>query len=109
MNTLRAYLLALIALTYFSTSAQNVTQDIELGKEGYDMVKQQMGFYEFEPLEDLITGIGEKLEAQLEKPLFDYEFYLVDSPEPNAFAIPGGKVFVTRGLLALPLSEDGGG
>jgi len=50
--------------------------------------------------------LGKRLVAQLNPPLFSYQFYLVDSEEPNAFALPGGKVFVTRGLLALPLTED---
>lgn len=106
MTIRRFSMLIVLISSFFVAQAQNVTKDKEIGKEGYEMVKQQMGFYKFKPLEELVIGIGKKLEGQLENPLFDYEFYLVDSPEPNAFAIPGGKVFVTRGLLALPLSED---
>lgn len=86
--------------------SQNVDKDLEYGNQGFEMVKQQMGLCEFEPLESLVTKLGEKLVGQLEKPLFEYDFYLVDTPEPNAFALPGGKIFVTRGLLALPLTED---
>jgi predicted Zn-dependent protease len=36
----------------------------------------------------------------------DYHFEIVDMPEPNAFALPGGFVYVSRGLLALLNSED---
>lgn len=86
--------------------SQNVEKDLEYGNQGFEMVKQQMGLCKFEPLESLVTKLGDKLVGQLEKPLFEYEFYLVDTPEPNAFALPGGKIFVTRGLLALPLTED---
>lgn len=86
--------------------SQNIAKDLEYGNQGFEMVKQQMGLCEFEPLESLVTKLGEKLVGQLEKPLFEYDFYLVDTPEPNAFALPGGKIFVTRGLLALPLTED---
>jgi len=86
--------------------SQNVTKDLEYGNQGFEMVKQQMGLCKFEPLESLVTKLGNKLVGQLETPLFEYEFYLVDTPEPNAFALPGGKIFVTRGLLALPLTED---
>jgi predicted Zn-dependent protease len=86
--------------------SQNVAKDLEYGNQGFEMVKQQMGLCKFEPLESLVTKLGNKLVGQLEKPLFEYEFYLVDTPEPNAFALPGGKIFVTRGLLALPLTED---
>jgi Zn-dependent protease with chaperone function/tetratricopeptide (TPR) repeat protein len=37
---------------------------------------------------------------------FPVSFYLIDMPEPNAFALPGGQVFVTRGMLALGLGDD---
>lgn len=102
----RIYILAFCIVLSASAIAQNVSKDIEIGEAGLEMVKEQMGLYEFEPLEKLISGIGKKLVSQLETPLFKYEFYLVDSPEPNAFALPGGKIFVTRGLLVLPLTED---
>jgi len=96
-----------VALTIGTVAySQNVAKDLEYGNQGFEMVKQQMGLCKFEPLESLVTKLGDKLVGQLEKPLFEYEFYLVDTPEPNAFALPGGKIFVTRGLLALPLTED---
>ena len=103
---LRRYTALILGLLLtFSTVGQNLEKDRKAGEEGFEMVKSQMGFYEFEPLETLISKVGNKLVAQLDNPLFTYEFYLVDSPEPNAFALPGGKIFVTRGLLALPLTE----
>ena len=37
---------------------------------------------------------------------FPFTFYLIDMPEPNAFALPGGQVFVTRGMLNLGLTDD---
>jgi len=89
-----------------TTHAQDISRDIAMGKEGLAMVKQQMGVYTFEALDTVLQRIGQNLVSKLEKPLFPYEFYLVDSPEPNAFALPGGKIFITRGLLVLPLSED---
>lgn len=37
---------------------------------------------------------------------FPFTFYLIDMPEPNAFALPGGQIFITRGMLNLGLSDD---
>lgn len=107
MKYIKHFILSLVFLAGgLFIQAQDLTKDKTYGEQGLELVKQQMGLYENEPLENLITQIGKKLVNELEKPLFDYEFYLVDSPEPNAFALPGGKIFVTRGLLALPITED---
>ncbi len=95
-----------IILFTFQGNAQDVSKDLRLGEQGYEEVVNTMGIYEFESLDTLIVQLGNRLVEQIDEPLFDYEFYLVDSPEPNAFALPGGKVFVTRGLLILPLKED---
>ena len=86
--------------------AQDVSKDIAIGNKGLETVKQEMGLYENEEIEAFLTKLGNRMVDQLETPLFPYKFYLIDSEEPNAFAIPGGKVFVTRGLLALPINED---
>lgn len=37
---------------------------------------------------------------------YPFSFYLIDIPEPNAFALPGGQIFITRGMLALDLDDD---
>lgn len=51
-------------------------------------------------LQAYVDGVGRKLVAQVEEgvPDFDWEFHLLNSPVINAFALPGGKVFITRGL-----------
>ena len=101
-------LLVFLFILTSSIKAQqaDVSRDIEMGKQAYNEVAQTMGFYNNPPLETYLRNLGNRLVAQLKQPLFNYEFYLVDAAEPNAFAVPGGKVFVTRGLLLLPISED---
>jgi len=103
---MKKLLLVVFLLFHIMSWSQDVSKDIAMGKEGLAMVEQQMGIYTFEALDTLLQRIGQNLVSQIEKPLFPYEFHLVDSPEPNAFALPGGKIFVTRGLLILPLCED---
>lgn len=53
-----------------------------------------------------VQAVGAKLAAVSERPAGPWQFLVVDRPEPNAFALPGGHVYVTRGLLALANSED---
>jgi len=53
-----------------------------------------------------VDGIGRKLLRGLPSRRFRYRFAVVDQMEPNAFALPGGYIFVSRGLLALANDED---
>jgi predicted Zn-dependent protease len=53
-----------------------------------------------------VETIGARLAQHSPRQDVDYRFHVADLPEPNAFALPGGPVFVTRGLLALARSED---
>lgn len=52
-----------------------------------------------------VADIGYRLAAQSGFDDFPFTFYLVDMPEPNAFALPGGQIFVTRGMLDLGLDD----
>lgn len=105
---MKRQILILLAIVAFLNigSAQDVSKDIELGKQGYEEVITNLGLYNDTKVEQFLNALGKRLVAQLNPPLFTYQFYLIDSEEPNAFALPGGKIFVTRGLLALPLTED---
>ena len=53
-----------------------------------------------------IADIGYELAVQSDFRDFPFSFYLIDMPVPNAFALPGGQIFVTRGMLDLGLSDD---
>ncbi len=53
-----------------------------------------------------IADIGYELAAQSDFRDFPFSFYLIDMPVPNAFALPGGQIFVTRGMLDLGLTDD---
>jgi predicted Zn-dependent protease len=105
LNQRLLFSISVVAIS-ISAPAQDVAKDIALGKQGYEEVVSTMGLYRDAKIEAFLQELGKRLVAQLNPPLFSYEFYLVDSEEPNAFALPGGKIFVTRGLLALPLTED---
>ncbi|OIQ30835.1 MAG: hypothetical protein BM564_01075 [Bacteroidetes bacterium MedPE-SWsnd-G2] len=98
--------LFLIAVLFVQQSfAQNVSLDESMGAENAKQVEQQMGIYPNPELTKYITEVGNKLVSELEKPLFQYQFHLVYDSSPNAFALPGGYLYVTTGLLPILQNE----
>ncbi|MBW2542825.1 MAG: M48 family metalloprotease [Deltaproteobacteria bacterium] len=78
----------------------------ELGAEEATKVEQSMGILGDAEIERYVAAIGHKLAAVSDRPQGPWKFQIVDTPEPNAFALPGGYIYVSRGLLALVNSED---
>jgi predicted Zn-dependent protease len=78
----------------------------ELGQEAASEVESTVGLVQDPALVGYVGEIGRRLVAHTSTPDAPYQFHVADDPEPNAFALPGGFVYVTRGLLALANSED---
>ncbi|HXZ38934.1 MAG TPA: M48 family metalloprotease [Thermodesulfobacteriota bacterium] len=55
---------------------------------------------------EYIARIGKRVLATMEAQPFEYEFYVLNTPEINAFAVPGGKVFFNSGLILMVEKED---
>jgi predicted Zn-dependent protease len=102
----RALLFLIAFLTNFSSFSQDVSVDKELGAENALLVEQEFGLYHHDSLYSLVNAVGNKLVSRLKQNPFDFKFFIADSPEPNAFALPGGYVYVTRGILLLIQTED---
>jgi predicted Zn-dependent protease len=66
----------------------------------------QFGGAQNEKLEAYVTAVGRRVTANTERPEVKYKFFVLDTPAVNAFALPGGYIYVTRGLLA-QASGDG--
>lgn len=81
------------------------SQEIEIGRQGAAQAAQQIGLVDDEALQQYVQGIGERLARDSERPGLPWTFRVLDDPTPNAFAFPGGYVFVTRGMLALMDNE----
>jgi predicted Zn-dependent protease len=81
-------------------------EEADAGAEGSRAVAAQMGVLDDAALNAYITRIGRKLLRGLPRRNFAYHFSVVDQVEPNAFALPGGYVFISRGLLAMANNED---
>ena len=80
-------------------------QEVQIGKEAAQETVQQMGLVNDPPLQQYVSNIGMALAKRSERPELPWEFHVIDDPTPNAFALPGGPIFVTRGLITLMSSE----
>jgi predicted Zn-dependent protease len=78
----------------------NEQQEISIGDENYaPMVQSQGGEYDVDPaLTEYVSGVGQRLAAVSDRDL-PYEFTVLNSSVPNAWALPGGKIAINRGLL----------
>lgn len=103
---MKNFWLLVFILSGYTLFAQDVSLDKQLGAESALSVEKEMGLYKHDSLQRLVSSVGEKLVSRLTKNPFEFKFFLVDSPEPNAFALPGGYIYVTRGILVLIQSED---
>jgi len=85
---------------------KTVYDDQRVGEEQSGAIEAEMGLIENEKLLEYVRSVGIRLLRYAPTRPFDYEFNIVDQRVPNAFALPGGKIYVSRGLLALVQSED---
>lgn len=80
-------------------------QEIQIGREVASNAEQQFGLVEDEALQTYVQELGQQLAQASERPDLPWSFQVVDEATPNAFAAPGGFIFVTRGLLVLLRNE----
>lgn len=81
------------------------SQEIEVGREMDPKIVEEYGYYHDEALQAYVNQLGQKLAGVCDRPDLVYEFKVVNSSMINAFALPGGYVYVTRGLLAYVNTE----
>lgn len=80
-------------------------QEIELGRANDPKIRAQFGVYDDERLQAYVQQVGERIATESHRPELIYRFAVLDSPDVNAFALPGGYIYITRGLLAFLNSE----
>lgn len=81
-------------------SLMSTEQEIAIGKESHPSIVASMGLYENAALQAFMTEKGQAMAKISHRPDLPYQFYIVDTPVVNAFAVPGGYVYFTRGILA---------
>ena len=100
-------ILALSGLTGCRTkSFLSTKQEINLGKEASREVEQQFRVDTKSPDADRVRNIGQRLLPHLDRPGINYTFKVLDVKDINAFSLPGGPVYVFRGLLDMMGDDD---
>jgi predicted Zn-dependent protease len=89
-----------------SYALMTVEEEKKLGKTIVYDLEKRVGLIKDPALQRFLDQIGYSLVAQIGPTAFEFNFYLINAPEPNAFAIPGGHIFVTTGLLILSENEQ---
>ena len=84
-------------------------EDVQLGREASREVEQQLPIMRDDGVEDYIDRIGERLAenipAEFRHPEFNYDFKVVNVSDLNAFALPGGPMYINRGMIEAAKNE----
>jgi predicted Zn-dependent protease len=121
LNTWRSLTLALLALVVVVESGCSVnpatgessftgfmseSKEQKIGKENHPKILQEFGgAYQNQNLQAYVSSLGNLLARTSDRPNQKFTFTVLDSPIVNAFAMPGGYVYITRGLMALANNE----
>ncbi len=114
---LSSLLLALLMLTGCGTamvnpatgeterSVMDESTEIAAGAKAHQSVLQEYGVYNNPAVQTYVNDLGQRLASHSHRNQLKWHFTVLDSPEINAFALPGGYVYVTRGIMAYMESE----
>ncbi len=75
-------------------------QEVAMGRKAHPQVLKEFGYYENRRVQAYVSAVGDRVGRHCERRDITYHFTVIDSPVVNAFALPGGYVYVSRGLLA---------
>jgi predicted Zn-dependent protease len=81
------------------------SQEIQMGRENDPQITAQMGLYPDDALQRYVGSLGQQIAARSERPNLPWAFRVIDDPIVNAFAVPGGFIYITRGLMGYLNSE----
>lgn len=79
--------------------------EIKLGKQMHVQITRAMGVYDDYALQQYVQQLGEKLAKVSERPNLEWKFTVLDTDDVNAFATPGGFVYISRGILPYLANE----
>ncbi len=81
------------------------SQEIAMGQQADTQIVASIGLYSDPDLQQYVQSLGAKLAQSSERPALPWTFRVVDEPAVNAFALPGGFIYVTRGLMTYVNNE----
>lgn len=86
-------------------SALSISEEKDLGRDLMRLIQQKLKLVEDGDVLTYVHSVGSKIVKTLGTTSYEYRFFVVDQSVPNAFAIPGGYIFVNRGLIEIMQSE----
>jgi predicted Zn-dependent protease len=108
-ETKRRWQALLMLMAVFNASsllAMSEEKEIEMGREEHKKIISQYGVYRDENLQTYVSMVGERVAKESSRPNLEYHFTVLDDDMINAFALPGGFIYVTRGMLTHMNSES---
>src|SRR3972149_11357191 len=75
-------------------------QEEAIGRRAHPQILEKFGYYKDASLQAYVSQVGQRVLRQAESSPFTFQFTIVDHPMINAFAVPGGYVYITRGMMA---------
>lgn len=87
------------------TALMPASSEAQVGATEHAKVEAQFGKFMTGPISDYVNKVGQRVAANTERKDVQYKFYVLDTPMVNAFALPGGYTYFSRGLLTLANSE----
>jgi predicted Zn-dependent protease len=79
--------------------------EVALGKQSDAQIRQEMGVYADQALQDYVNRVGQAMAQKSHRPQLPWTFAVVDASAINAFALPGGYIYLTRGILPFLKNE----
>ncbi|MDP2167996.1 MAG: M48 family metalloprotease [Thermodesulfovibrionales bacterium] len=87
-------------------TGSDIEEEIRFGREVAAMILGRMGFYDNPAITRYVNLVGQSVALNANRPEIEFHFAVLDSAEINAYAAPGGYIFITKGALGLARDES---
>jgi predicted Zn-dependent protease len=94
-----AFFVVVFSQPPFAQAMMSIEEEKELREKLLRMVETKVPLVKDPEIVDYINGVGQKILQNVEGKYFDYEFFVIEDQGINAFAMPGGLIFVHTGLM----------
>ena len=98
--------LALLLALPFVAAGMSVEEEVKLGQQEHQKIVGQFGIYRDTELQAYINQVGQRVAEESSREEIEYRFTILNDDMINAFALPGGFIYITRGMLMHMNSES---
>ncbi len=96
----------IVSTSLVATALVSVEEEIEIGRSANDQARMQVPQLRDASVAGYVRDVGKRLARRAPGPKYPYSFTVADLPEINAFSLPGGPVWINRGVLAKAANES---